>query len=653
MDDKNKQLVVGYVKSQKERGVSDEAIRKALADAGWNEDEISVGFSELSDKSQADTTHEVVGSAASGAANLQPEPSQNLGKTSDSVTREPEQEQSRIPKGEGVDSQNIGTQGETSAPNQNSFQASTVAATQRAASGNQNYSEGLGNTTDNQPQSGAAGVMKYAVAAIITILVIGTVSAAAYFALNMRPGGPLSGPLVGMSQEEVIVGALISYMEVDSFKSGVEMEMSAGDITYFSASSNGYFEKSEDILESAFSLYFGANLKSKQGGLTFEMDTELEARLVDGVLYAKMIKAPELPFVQDLSFIEDKWIHVNFKEDLTDGDIEDLQSVADESKELIRMIEKHGVKVLEIAQEKELLTIESSFKGSDYTYELFIDLEKTPSFLRAVAELVNQDEYSLILNEAANEIEREWASFDSYVDMGDGYTVPFKIVVDGKTGNLKEFLVDLSLKVKPDENVEFFLGTKDELDINLFLRNEFSDINKTVDVEIPSDSMSIEEVFDELFKMSGGPSMSPDPVDTMIRLGLGRMIVQAEMYGGEDGLFGICNEESAGLKNLLESVDGISEDSGCEDSRDQWIAWSKLQNEEGYWCVDHTGFSGMVAQHPGGAVSCSQSVEADDVLYSLDQDSLFDDREGPDTLIDEFTGFIRGAMRAGAGWFGQ
>ncbi len=47
MDDKNKKILKEYIVSQRERGVSDTDIENVLIDAGWNEEDVIIGFNEL------------------------------------------------------------------------------------------------------------------------------------------------------------------------------------------------------------------------------------------------------------------------------------------------------------------------------------------------------------------------------------------------------------------------------------------------------------------------------------------------------------------------------------------------------------------------------------------------------------------------------
>ena len=50
MKEENKNSIINYIKSQREKGTADEDIKKELVNAGWSEEDISIGFSELNEE---------------------------------------------------------------------------------------------------------------------------------------------------------------------------------------------------------------------------------------------------------------------------------------------------------------------------------------------------------------------------------------------------------------------------------------------------------------------------------------------------------------------------------------------------------------------------------------------------------------------------
>ena len=56
MDEKNKRAEVDYIVSQREKGVDDEAIRMALLESGWSEDDVDTGFKEADGEGGKEST---------------------------------------------------------------------------------------------------------------------------------------------------------------------------------------------------------------------------------------------------------------------------------------------------------------------------------------------------------------------------------------------------------------------------------------------------------------------------------------------------------------------------------------------------------------------------------------------------------------------
>ncbi|MGM0482705.1 MAG: hypothetical protein ACQEP6_02470, partial [Patescibacteria group bacterium] len=597
MDEKNKKKEVEYIRSQREKGVSDEAIRKALLSAGWSEGDISIGFAEVDGEASAESSQKneepEEEKPETEPQTASPSSQQPSSKESASSFTQTDQTKEQTETPEQQDTPNSSVQAEENPSTDTSSEDPSTRSTQTSGATTEDgaYSVGMSTGGDMNRKSGNSNTAKYILIAVIIILVIGVASAAAYFALGMR-----SGSIDGMSKEEVIKEALLSYMEADSLKNDTSIDISIEDRLNLNASFNGYYEDAEDVFGTKASLDFGGGVNFKEGGMTIEMDTEGEARIVDGILYARISKVPEIPFSgEDYSDVEGEWMHLDLKEETSEKDREQLEEAFGANGEVIEMVDKHAVQVLELAQEEGFLSIGSSVEDGDHIYEMDLDLEKAPSFFRKLAEVAPEEEYSEALNEAADEMEADWEDFKSDIDMGsDGYIIPLKIRVDGDSGHLKEFLIDLSLTVKANENLKFF-GIEEDLKINILLNSKFSDIGEILEVEEPEDSKS----FEELFEQTSG--LSPTEEKTAQESNNDRTSEEDTVKASLEDVRSVAKKYDQPYRGFCEEKEDVRE------AIEEAIGRSSADGSISDYCIDGEDYWVVVVPEEDGMVSCADS----------------------------------------------
>ena len=482
MDKENKNKEVEYIRSQKEKGVSDEVIKETLLKAGWSEEDVAVGFSEVnkdtvSNEEEKQETEKQTDTSEKNTAETDSSES-----TADSIS---EKNQETV----NVSNQSV---------NDSEKKADFTKTSPGSVSGSTEQKKG--------------NLTNFILIGVVVFLVLVGASVAAFYI--MKESG------VEKSKEEVIVESVVSYAEADSFHSGVEIDIKAGDEFNFFANVEGSFKKSEKIIDSAMEMIFDGGLKFKNQGLTVELGAEGESRLVDGVYYINLSKAPEIPFFPDLSSLENRWLHSDLKDDLSSGDAEDLEEISKFSKDAIDFINKNGVQILEIAQSKNFLKVESLNDKDLYKYLILVDFEKTGDFLNGLAEElpleeiakdfpVEERQISESLKELAVEFEEEWEFAKEELPIDD-FTLPFELHVEKKSGNIKTVLVDHSINVEINQELSQFYEGKENVKLEIFIKSTFKDFGKTVNVDVPKDSKPFEEAVKEMMEEMMGMSDSQE-----------------------------------------------------------------------------------------------------------------------------------------------
>ncbi len=475
-------------------------------------------------------------------------------------------------------------------------------------------------TSDSQKKESFVRVLGFA---LMATFVLAGISAVLFYFLYFS-----ETTLDKMSKEEKIANAFFFQEEFESTTMNTEMNLSIEEMFNFGLSADLYISNDEKITDFLMSALFNMDVMFKEKGLTFEADTEVETRLVEGVYYVRINKVPEIPFsAEDLSFFEGKWMHINLLEELSEQDIKEIENQFSSIKESNKKRHKDWINYLEFIQKNEFLKISELNKNrNNYTYKLEFDIEKIPTLLRDIADNFPEKPEAKTLREIALEIERNWVEFEKIVIMKDGYILPVVVEIDRKTGYLLGLHLDLEFKVVTGDMGEFLSGEEDQFNVKFSLQNTFSDFGKEKKVDIPENSASFEEVMSEKVSEEGGSFQQKRATDASIKSELGQMRAQAYLYSADTQSYtGVCTDENMGLLNLYTSVqertNGYSE---CNDSADQWASWAQLVGSDDFWCVDYRGFLGELTTEPvSGDTECPTTSEEAFISNSFNLSSLF------------------------------
>lgn len=146
--------------------------------------------------------------------------------------------------------------------------------------------------------------------------------------------------------------------------------------------------------------------------------------------------------------------------------------------------------------------------------------------------------------------------------------------------------------------------------INIILKLAFSDINKSVNIEAPKNTKSIETVIDEMDKNTGGSLVTARMKgnDAAVQSDLDTIRTQAEIYYGGDGKnsYGtqawvsgaatLCKNgmfrDTTITKAITaaDSINGDGKDIVCYANGEKYLVGAALSSS-GWWCVDSTGMS--------------------------------------------------------------
>lgn len=476
MNEENKKKVIDYISSQRDKGINDDSIKKVLLEAGWNEEEISSGFAEID------------------MGNISGETSQEKKDPIDFFEEKPQETQEE-PQDLNDSGSEISPETETSEattdPDPENSQENEVATSQPSSSVEEQNDLVMNSSDSLEDSSGQSkkSLTGLILIVVVIILVLLGASVAAYYVIK--------GTGEEKNKEEVMVESLVAYMEADSFQSSVEIDVSTGEDFIFNAGADGYFKQADNLLDSAMKASFQGGLKIKNQGLTIEIDTEGETRLVDGVYYINFIKAPEVPFFPDTSFLENVWIDFDLKENISTDEMEDIEEIAKKEKELIDFINKNGAQILEIAQSKDFIKVDSLSDKNLYKYLILVDFEKTADFLNALAEeLPVEKEISDSLKEMASELEAQYPLIKKDLPVED-FTIPLELHIEKRTGNMKMILIDHSFNIEINQELAQFYGEQDKVKADFFFQITFKDFNKSIKVDVPKDSKSFEELMEE------------------------------------------------------------------------------------------------------------------------------------------------------------
>ncbi|MFP4616688.1 MAG: hypothetical protein ACLFNR_00820 [Candidatus Paceibacterota bacterium] len=689
MDEKNKKIEMDYIRSQREKGVNDEAIKKALREAGWSEEDISVGFSELDgqqDVPQKQTEEE------RKEEPVKAEEDNSFGATLNDVPEEREQQAEKQKSEEGTPeispkeslSDNNAmpsgfTKSETSGSTEGGVKSENVAGSKEATESNTPAEEGAVESETEQakpsvtpasetpsagvsdnvaeaktgqeeeakedpmadlPEQGSENMLKIALLVIVALLILGGAGVAAYFIVQ-----GMVGNMDNMTKEEIINESVLSYVKADSFSNVTEVGLSLDEFAEADLLVDGSYKKAESLEDHLTDLEFEGDFVFSDGGMTMEFGAKGEFRIVDGESYVYLEEATEIPFVGDLSSLEEQWLSMGVKEGLDEsGASFTSDDVSQVDEDVIKAIENSGVRFLELGQEKDAFIItELSDKDGLKRYSIEIDMENLPELMRILPdEFRSLKSHKQDIMESADEAEEDLEEMkEENPDLDP--VLPVEVHINKEDLQLRQVSLEWSQELSVGNlDVKIDGEELEELTLDLSIVSSFSDIGKEFDVEKPDADESLKEAVKELLDQTfEGASLDegvePPEVDT-IRTSLENVQLTSRSYEGSYS--GICEKEDM-KEAVKEAVDLAGADGEvsdyCNDGEKYWVV-AVPEKDESVSCTDSQGSMIEVDQNferplSSDVESCSDSFSLDDEEQQL-----------------EISSGLTDLLRAGAGW---
>ncbi|HAE36749.1 TPA: hypothetical protein DCX66_03730 [Candidatus Nomurabacteria bacterium] len=353
-------------------------------------------------------------------------------------------------------------------------------------------------------------------------------------------------------------------------------------------------------MKGSFDLSDKENLKSdttfslKSG----DIEAVMNSRAINGSLYINLIKISNMDFVS-LKPFENKWIVFPQKSnlgqlstnplmassgfgsklvnDLTDEQKKNIYNITDKA-QFIKITKKHLPEVIE---------------GSlSYHLDFDLDREGITSYLKEVINYLKSIDSH---NELASLNESDYIdtmkgleNFHGEMWVGILDNLPHKIIVSGDIIN-KEKLEDGSVK--------------------LSMTMIYSNWDKVMDIEVPSGSVSFEELMSSLFgskaiiNNTGIESRPEDPDDLSKKNIMSNIALQADTFylSNDNSYKGFCRNKTNGAYPFAITLSANSVYK-CNDEVEVWASGVQLSTKD-YWCADATGFAGVSNSLPKGT-SC-------------------------------------------------
>ncbi|MFP4539965.1 MAG: hypothetical protein ACLFNN_03470 [Candidatus Paceibacterota bacterium] len=692
MDEKNKKIEMDYIRSQREKGVNDEAIKKALREAGWSEEDISIGFSELDgqqdvpqkqteEKSKEEPKKAEEDNSFGSSLNDVPEEGEQQAEKQKSEEGAPETSPEEKPSDNNAMPSGF-TKSETSGSTEGGVKSEDVAGAKEATESNTPAEEGGAaeseaeqakpsatpasetpsvGVSDNVaaaktgqeeevkedpmadlPEQGSENMLKITLLVIVTLLILGGAGVAAYFIVQ-----GMGGNMDDMSKEEIINESVLSYVKADSFSNVTEVGLSLDEFAEAELLVDGSYKKAESLEDHLMDLKFDGSFVFREGGMTMNLGAKGELRVVDGESYVYLEEAPAIPFAGDLSPLEGQWLSMGVEEGLDESGVSFEGGITQIEEDAIKAIEEFGVRFLELGQEKKALTIsELDDKDGVKIYSIDIDMENMPGLMRALPEeFPPLAPHKQDILEGADEVEEDLKDMkEEHPDFD--LVFPLEVRVDKKDLHLRQVSLELSREI-PAEDLSSMID-KEELSLDLSIVSSFSDIGKGFDVEKPDAEKSLEEAADELLgqtfdEASGDEELERSDVlqtseEDTVKVSLED--VQSASRSYEESYGGICEKED--MKEAIEEAVDLAGADGevsdyCNDGEEYWVV-AVPEKDESVSCTDSQGVIIEVDQNferplSSDVESCSDPFSLDDEEQQLEISSGLSD-----------------LLRAGAGW---
>jgi hypothetical protein len=337
----------------------------------------------------------------------------------------------------------------------------------------------------------------------------------------------------------------------------------------------------------------------------------LDFRMVDGLLYVNLTKAPDLGFFS-LKPFENKWISFPYKpEDLNSNPL--ASSMGINNNPISTLTDDQKKHIEDITSKASLIKITKRhlpdmLDGSlSFHFDFDLDKKGIISYAKELSEYLRSlDKNSNQLN-SINE-----SDFDKSLDFIKDFQGQAWVGIFDNLPHKSMVSFNFVNPEKPDDG-----------EIKITSNIIYKDWNKPIKVEVPKETTTIEKLMSEVMggSMFGGPSNEiPKTNDTVINNNIleaksksndatiqsieSALRAQAEVYyaTSNNSYAGFCKSKS----NYGAYTYAVKLPQGtvykCNDSSNSWASWSKLSDGK-YFCVDSTGISESIVGLPQGT-SC-------------------------------------------------
>ena len=329
------------------------------------------------------------------------------------------------------------------------------------------------------------------------------------------------------------------------------------------------------------------------------MNAAFEIRFLNKVFYAQIKKMPEIPFLGDLSFIENQW--VNFAPDALNNDsnatndstkagvdsIIPLDSLKANQKILEGLTQEQKDKVFEITKNanfvKTVKKLSNENINGEPTYHITFELdpEGFKTYLLKIGEYAKTiPNLNFPIAFSKDNLDKAFSTFKFS---------PNEIWV-GKTDYLPRKIVINFEIIDPTQSENGYVNVSSVMN--------FSNWNKVMSIVAPTDSKPLQEFISQFMAQSQTRAM-----DTEIKDSLSSFVDLSKSYKESKGSYkGFCLTKV--VKGFSDSIKVNSKNElkpSCKDTKDKYIISTKL-NDGTYFCVDSTSSPKAVSKEPTGLV---------------------------------------------------
>jgi len=369
--------------------------------------------------------------------------------------------------------------------------------------------------------------------------------------------------------------------------------------------------------ESRFNLVASLTEEGKPMGAKFALGGE--AKVKDEVFYLKFTTLPTIPFLAmagiDLSQIKDQWIKIDqdsmmkmAKEMAGEEWTPEMEKIYGEQSEKQKVLQKElQEKIKKALKGKKLFVVKKEFPdekiGNVMVYHYLVALNKE-GVLKVVSEMAKILEETML---------KEYGTAPTFREK------EFKEKLNGfleKVGEIKgEVWIGkkdyLLYRVKGKKDIDLSkLNKKEEGSISIGLNLEYSEFNKPVKIEPPSEYKEINEILPAFFQNFFQKSILPGK-DARIKADINQARALAEMiYFDENSYKNLCrnytlNESASNYgKQLAEIEKDIRSQQGgvlrlsCYSSKTSYCITADLASPgKGRYCVDSSGAVREIAKN--------------------------------------------------------